>query len=242
MRLDRFVNRKTQCGQKRVRQLLAAGQIRLDGEICNEGTRAINQFSRVELAGELLQEARPYYLMLHKPRACVSATRDKKHPTVVDLIKESYRSELHIAGRLDFNTTGLMLLTNDGQWSRRITEPAEKKPKTYLLTTQDPMTVEYKRQFSRGIYLAREAMTTHSAELEIIEPRLARLTIYEGRYHQVKRMLGFFNNRVLSLHRERMGSIVLDPLLQAGHYRPLSALEIASVTASCKHTGKPNGD
>jgi len=229
MRLDRFVNRKTQYGQQRVRMLLATGKVRLEGELCTDGTRSINQFSRVELAGELLQWAQPYYVMLHKPIAYVSATRDKKHPTVVDLIQETFSAELHIAGRLDFNTTGLMLLTNDGQWSRRITEPAEKKPKTYLVTTQHPITSEYTQQFKRGIYLAREKMTTHSAELDILEPRLGRLTIYEGRYHQVKRMFGFFDNRVLALHRERMGAIVLDPLLPAGQYRPLSVLEIASV-------------
>jgi len=229
MRLDRFVNRKTQYGQQRVRLLLATGQVRLDGKLCTEGTRAINQFSRVELAGELLQWAQPHYVMLYKPLACVSATRDKKHPTVIDLIADSFAGELHIGGRLDFNTTGLLLLTNDGQWSRRITEPAEKKPKTYLVTTEHPITPQYIQKFKRGVYLAREAMTTHSAELDILEPRLARLTIYEGRYHQVKRMFGFFDNRVLALHRERMGAIVLDPLLAAGQYRLLSAQEIASV-------------
>ncbi|MFT5692442.1 MAG: 16S rRNA pseudouridine516 synthase [Oceanicoccus sp.] len=229
MRLDRFINNKTKLGQKTVRKLLASQSVKADDEVVTDGRHTINQFTKIELNDSLIQEQKAYYLMLHKPTGYVSATTDSQHETVLDLIHETYKGLLHIGGRLDFNTTGLLLLTNDGLWSRKITEPSEKKPKTYLVTTAEEITVKYTDQFREGIYFARENMTTHPAQLEIVEARRARLTIYEGRYHQVKRMFGHFNNKVISLHRESMGPICLDLELLPGGYRQLTDHEIKSI-------------
>lgn len=229
MRLDRFLNNETKLGQKKIRLLLASGQIKVNDLTTTDGKQAIDQFTKVEFNNKLLQSRQAHYIMLYKPEACVSATKDRKHTTVIDHINEPYKNHLHIGGRLDFNTTGLLLLTNNGQWSRKITEPTEKKPKTYLVKTEQEITEQYCKLFDKGIYLAREKITTQSAQLEIIGKKVARITIYEGRYHQVKRMFGFFSNKVLSLHRESMGSIILDPSLKAGEYRPLTEREIDSV-------------
>jgi 16S rRNA pseudouridine516 synthase len=146
---------------------------------------------------------------------------------VLDLIEEPDKADLHIAGRLDFNTTGLMLLTNDGQWSRRLTLPGNKLPKVYLVETAEPIGPEYVATFARGIYFAFEDLTTQPAHLELLGSCSARLTLTEGRYHQVKRMFGHFRNRVTALHRESIGPIRLDPALHPGQYRPLRSEEIA---------------
>ncbi|GIZ13464.1 hypothetical protein NCCP436_28800 [Pseudomonas sp. NCCP-436] len=167
--------------------------------------------------------------MLHKPVGVVSATEHDSHRTVLDLLDENHRHDLHLAGRLDLNTSGLLLLTNDGQWSRRITQPQQRKPKVYRVRTERPITAEYVEVFARGLYFAYENLTTLPAELQLLDSHNARLTLYEGRYHQVKRMFGHFRNRVLALHRERMGEIALDPALAPGEYRPLNPTEIASV-------------
>lgn len=121
--------------------------------------------------------------------------------------------DLHIAGRLDFNTTGLMLLTNDGQWSRRLTQPQAKLPKVYYVETEQEIGPQYAETFARGLYFAFEDLTTQPADLQLLGPRSARLSIVEGRYHHNKRMFGHFDNKVLRLHRERMGPLVLDDTL-----------------------------
>ncbi len=139
------------------------------------------------------------------------------------------KEQLHLAGRLDFNTTGLLLLTNDGNWSSRIMCPQQKLPKTYQVETSDEITPEYVSKFAEGIYFAFEDLTTLPAALRILSATTAQLTIHEGRYHQIKRMFGFFRNRVISLHRLSVGSIELDTGLAAGEYRHLTAPEVASV-------------
>ena len=122
-----------------------------------------------------------------------------------------------------------MLLSNDGHWSRRITLPEQRKPKVYRVDTEQPISEDYIEVFARGLYFAYEDLTTLPAQLELLGSHRARLTLYEGRYHQVKRMFGHFRNRVVALHREQMGEIHLDPNLAPGQYRALTAAEIASV-------------
>lgn len=230
MRLDRFLANLPCYNRQQVRLLLVQRRVRLDGEVVSDPKAEVREFSRVEVDEQLLQAGRPArYLMLHKPTGCVSATQDPQHRTVLDLLPDELRDDLHIAGRLDFNTTGLMILTNDGQWSRRLTQPATKLPKHYLVETEDEIGVHYVAKFQEGFYFAFEDLTTLPAQLDILGPRQARLAIVEGRYHQVKRMFGHFDNKVVGLHRESMGAIHLDPGLQPGQFRALTAQEIASV-------------
>jgi len=227
MRVDRFLSNLPCFNRKQVRLLLAEKRVRLDGKIVSDPHAEVREFSRVEVDNEVLQVGKPVrHFMLHKPPGCVSATRDPQHPTVLDLIHEPDKDELHIAGRLDFNTTGLMLITNDGSWSRRLTQPQTKLPKVYWVETEQAIAPEYALKFAEGMYFAFEDLTTLPADLLVLSPTSARLSIVEGRYHQVKRMFGHFNNKVLRLHREKMGPLVLDPSLKPGEYRPLSDEEI----------------
>ncbi|MDH0303506.1 MULTISPECIES: pseudouridine synthase [unclassified Pseudomonas] len=230
MRLDRFLGNLPCYNRQQVRLLLASRRVRVDGVATGDPLHEVREFSRVEVDGQVVQAGRPArYLMLHKPTGCVSATSDPQHRTVLDLLPEDLRDDLHIAGRLDYNTTGLMILTNDGQWSRRLTQPQTKLPKIYHVRTEDEIGAHYVDKFREGFYFAFEDLTTLPARLDILGPREARLAIIEGRYHQVKRMFGHFQNKVVGLHRERMGPIQLDPGLAPGEFRALSAAEIATV-------------
>jgi 16S rRNA pseudouridine516 synthase len=120
-------------------------------------------------------------------------------------------------------------LTNDGNWSRRITLPQRKIAKTYRVETKDEITAAYVQTFAAGIHFRFENLTTRPAELKLLSAHTAELTLHEGRYHQIKRMFGFFQNEVIGLHRLSMGSIMLDANLGPGEYRHLTAAEVASV-------------
>ena len=226
MRLDRFLYHHTDYGRKEIRRLLASGRVQVEGDVEKDTQRDISDFTQVHLDGKLLREDTACYIMLNKPAGYLSATTDPEHPTVMELI--DVPQTLHIAGRLDRATTGLLILTNDGKWSRALTEPKENVPKVYVVEVEKPITEETSAQFSTGIYFAYEDLTTAPADLEILNDRKVKLTIYEGRYHQVKRMFHAVGNRVTSLHRESMGGIFLDSELQPGEYRELTEEEIRS--------------
>ena len=230
MRVDRFLSNLPRFNRKQVRLLLVGRRVTVDGVAVSDPHHEVREFSQVCVDDEVLQTGKSArYFMLHKPQGCVSATSDPQHPTVLDLLDEPDTHDLHIAGRLDFNTTGLMLITNDGQWSRRLTQPQTKLPKVYLVETEQVIGPEYAVTFKAGLYFAFEDLTTQPAELELLGPTTARLGIIEGRYHQVKRMFGHFNNKVIGLHRERMGPLVLDAALAPGEYRALTDDEIRQV-------------
>ena len=227
MRLDRFLTRLGTHPCKEVARLLTDGRVMVDGTIELSGLRRINRFTRVEFDGTVLQDTPAVYLMLHKPAGYLSATVDPQHPTVMELIDHPSRDELHLAGRLDRASTGLLLLTNDGRWSRQVTEPVEEISKVYRVTTREVISPETAAIFAEGIYFAYEDLTTRPAVLEILAPQEALLTIHEGRYHQVKRMFHAVGNQVLSLHRESIGPLRLDETLPSGTVRHLSAKEVA---------------
>lgn len=230
MRLDRFLGNLMNSNRRDVRLMLLAGRVQVDGSHVKDPMHEVRIFSQVRLDDEILQQGKAArYWMLHKPQGCVSATADPQHPTVLDLLDAPDKDDLHIAGRLDFNTSGLMLLTNDGQWSRRLTQPTNKLAKVYYVETEAPIEGGYVEKFAEGFYFAFEDLTTQPAELTVLDSHRARLSIVEGRYHQVKRMFGFFNNKVTRLHRESMGPLLLDPQLAPGQYRTLTADEIAMI-------------
>ena len=227
MRVDRFLSNLPQFNRQQVRLLMIEKRIQVDGQVISDPRHEINAFSRIELDENILQAGKPArYFMLHKPQGCVSATQDAEHPTVLDLLNEPDKHDLHIAGRLDFNTSGLLLITNDGHWSRHVTQPQTKMPKVYYVETEQEITDAYISKFREGVYFAFEDLTTQPAGLELLGPFSARLSIVEGRYHQVKRMFGFFDNKVMRLHRESIGPLVLDSQLAPGEYRALSEQEV----------------
>jgi len=227
-RLDRFIGQNSDFSMSDTRLLIVQKRIFLDGDVAHSIQQKVTKFTHVVLDGHCLNSNKPIYLILNKPKGVVSATQDAKHSTVLDLIEliqQPQKNELHIVGRLDFNTTGLMLLTNDGAWSRKISLPETKLAKTYEVTLSKPLRAEYVAAFSEGIYFGYEGITTQPACLEILSEYTARLSIVEGKYHQVKRMFGFFQNEVLALHRVSVGHISLGGL-EVGQSRLLTKEEL----------------
>ncbi len=230
LRLDFFLSKQAAYSRQSVLRLISQRQIRVDGVLVTCRAHPVSQFSQIEISGKPLNAAQPArYFMLHKPAGFLSATVDKQHPVALALLKGINLEGLHIAGRLDRATTGLLVITDDGKWSRKLTEPHHRIPKTYRVETAYALSPETPQRFAEGIYFAYENMTTTPAQIEIISATTVRLTIYEGRYHQVKRMFAAVGNRVVKLHRERMGAITLDPNLAVGEFRALTAQEIDSL-------------
>ena len=208
--------------------MLAQGRILVDGDVARDIQQAVNKFSQVSCDGESLQANKASYIMMNKPVGVLSSTKDAHHKTVIDLLGCSERHQLHLAGRLDFNSTGLLLLTNDGHWSRRLSSPENAVEKIYRVSLEKPLNETYIYAFAQGMYFQYENITTRPVRLKIISDRLAEVTLAEGRYHQIKRMFGRFQNKVLQLHRQSVGNIQLDPNLLPGQYRKLSAQEAPS--------------
>jgi len=228
-RLDRFISAQAGINRRDVRALLARGRVTLDGKPARDINQVIDQFSHITLDGRVLRALKPNYIMLNKPAGIVSATRDDRHRTVIDLLDRGDSSDLHIAGRLDFNSTGLMLLTNDGRWSRRLASPEGGVKKVYRVTLQKPLSQDYIDAFASGIYFAYEDITTRPATLEILSDYEAQVGLIEGRYHQIKRMFGRFDNQVVSLHRIAIGNLGLDPALAPGQNRELTTDELDKI-------------
>jgi 16S rRNA pseudouridine516 synthase len=222
MRLDQFVSQSSGMPRSEAIKVIRWGQVLVNGVKITKTSTHIDPVSEVLLAGEKLVLPGDIYLMLHKPAGVVSATEDPEHRTVLDLIDHPHRHTLHVVGRLDKDTTGLLLITNDGDWSHRITAPKSHVPKTYLATLAWKLTEEGAEQLRAGVQLHGEKDLTKPAEVEILSGQQVRITIHEGKYHQVKRMFAAVGNRVEALHRERIGEWVLDPQLQAGEWKVLN--------------------
>jgi len=227
-RLDRFINKHTSYSLSDTRLLIAQKRIFVDGKVAEAANQKVGEFTQVVFDGQCLNDNTPVYLKLYKPKGVVSATTDKVCKTALDLINHPSKQSLHITGRLDKNTTGLLLLTNDGAWSRKVSLPETKLPKTYELRTAKPITPEYVNTFKKGVYFGYEDIITQPATLELLGETTARLTITEGKYHQIKRMFGVFRNEVLDLHRVSVGGIGLGNLKE-GESCLLSASEISAV-------------
>nr|WP_166258328.1 pseudouridine synthase [Marinobacter salicampi] len=229
MRLDFIVANSTELSRKEAKRAIHAGEVKVDGIPCRKTSTHIQPGQAVTWQGALLSIKGDRYLMLNKPRGVVSATIDSDHMTVLSLLPTEARQGLHIVGRLDKDTTGLLLLTTDGQWSHRITAPRSACAKTYRVELAEPLTPEASHHLENGVRLRDEDRPTAPARAELRGPRTVDLTITEGRYHQVRRMLAAVGNHVESLHRLRIGDIYLDSSLAPGQFRPLSDHEINSV-------------
>lgn len=227
MRLDFFVAHATGLSRREVRILLARGEISVDDDLRPKANLQLQSGQAVRCRGALLSLPDQRYLMLHKPAGVVSSTSDRDGTSVLQLLPAGLRRDLHIVGRLDVDTTGLLLLSSDGQWSHRITSPKSSCSKVYRVTTARPLTADALDQLRAGVLLRGEDRPTLPAQVDQIADCCLRLTIDEGRYHQVKRMLAAVGNHVEALHRERIGLLALDPALAPGEYRALTAEETA---------------
>jgi len=221
MRLDRLIGKWGETGKRRTRALFEAGEVTVDGEVVLEAASLIGPFARVECRGEVVQARTRRRIILNKPAGVVSATVDNEHATVIDLIKEEWAGELHLAGRLDRATTGLVVLTNDSRFSTKITQPGKNIGKRYLVEVDGMIDDRVVADFERGMWFAKEKALISPAQIVLLEGSRCRLTIYEGKHHQVKRMFARHDLKVTALHREAIGTIELPKDLAPGEWRCL---------------------
>ncbi|MDP2559957.1 16S rRNA pseudouridine(516) synthase RsuA [Psychrobium sp. 1_MG-2023] len=228
MRLDRFLSENTALTRKTAKQALHRGDVLVDGVAVKKGDIKIKD-QQVSYLGQIVSEIGDLYIMLHKPQGYVCSAVDDDGLSVLHLIDEPFKNDLHIAGRLDKDTTGLVLLTNDGQWSHRITSPKSQCSKEYIVGVSEPLLPELIEQFEHGVQLKSEEKLTRPALLDIVSSHQARLTISEGKYHQVKRMFAAVGNHVATLHRSKIGAVSLESSLESGQWRHLTKKEFLSL-------------
>ena len=231
MRLDKFLSKATELSRKDCKKILHAGEVTVNGEVVKDASLHIDEVSDdIEWAGEPLSVAMGNrYLLLYKPEGFECTLKPKEWPIVTDLIDVPQLGSLRIAGRLDVDTTGALLLSDDGGFLHRVTSPKHHVAKVYELTLADPMTEAQQafaiQELAKGIMLEDEYDKTKPAELSFSDATHAKLVLTEGKYHQVKRMMGYFGNKVIELHRARIGNITLAGL-EKGESRFLTAEEI----------------
>lgn len=230
MRLDKFICESTELTRSMAKKAMKQGEVTCDGNIVKDASYKVVDGTEVTLYGNPISVIGERYIMLHKPMDMICSTVDEVYPSVLNLLLVDKIDNLHIAGRLDADTTGLVLITSDGKWSHRVTSPKKECPKTYLAELADAVDESLIEQFAQGVELrGDDGGLTKPARLDIIDPHNVRLTITEGKYHQVKRMFAAVGNKVVQLHRERVASLELGDL-EEGEWRYLTDAEVASIT------------
>lgn len=218
MRLNRLVGKWAGAGKRRTREIFESRKVVLNGRVCEDGKTLIGRFDQVEVDNLVVQNEVPRYVMLHKPQGIVSATTDPEYRTVIDLIGEEWAGKLHLAGRLDRFTSGLVILTNDSGYSESLTAPSKKVGKRYLVEVDGEIGTEVVSTFKEGMWFAKEKVTTAPAVIKLLGKNKCRLTIFEGKHHQIKRMFAKFSLKVTKLHREAVGDLELPDELKEGQW------------------------
>jgi 16S rRNA pseudouridine516 synthase len=231
MRLDKFLGESTDLSRSEARKVLKSGEITVNGEAVTKGSHIIEDGDVVQWEDETLELIGLRYIMLNKPAGYECSLKNSAYPSVMTLLDVDKRERLHTVGRLDVDTTGLILITDDGQWTHRIISPRAQCDKVYVATLAEPLPDNAEALFLEGVLLNGEDKPTLPAVLERIDERTARLTIQEGRYHQVKRMFAYLGNLVVTLHRERIGPVALDDSLELGESRYLTEAEVQALAA-----------
>ena len=229
-RLDKILANTGRWSRKEARELVRAGRVAVDGVTAQAADGKYDPAARFEVDGETVSGERLVYLMLHKPAGLVSATEDPRQPTVLELLPQHLRRVgLFPAGRLDKDTEGLLLLTNDGPLAHRLLAPRHHVDKTYFVRVDGELDGADAAAFAAGMML-EDGLACLPAGLEVLEqPDTALVTLHEGKYHQIKRMLAARGKPVVYLKRLTMGPLMMDPVLERGEWRPLSAEEVAAL-------------
>ncbi|WP_408007283.1 pseudouridine synthase [Pseudalkalibacillus sp. A8] len=230
MRIDKLLANMNYGSRKEVKKLLKNGLVEVNGEILKDGKSHVEpELDTVTVNGEVVDYVKNVYVMMNKPAGVISATEDNIHMTVVDLLGEEYASHKPFpVGRLDKDTEGLLILTNDGQLSHRLLAPKKHVPKTYYAKIDGKVTEKERMMLEKGVKLD-DGYVTKPAELTILKSGVQseiELAITEGKFHQVKRMFEAVGKKVLYLKRLQMGSLKLDPSLSPGQFRSLTSQEI----------------
>ncbi|WP_339251076.1 pseudouridine synthase [Sporosarcina sp. FSL W8-0480] len=233
MRLDKLLANMGFGSRKEVRQLLKKGAIQVNNELVKDPARHVDpEMDEVTILGERIVYREFIYLMLHKPQGVISATEDFRDRTVIDLLDDEYRHfEPFPVGRLDKDTEGLLLITNDGKLAHELLSPKKEVPKTYYAHIEGVVTEDDIERFAEGVTLD-DGYFTKPGKLRILKSdniSEIELTITEGKFHQVKRMFEAVGKRVVYLKRLTMGTLSLDEGLNLGEYRELTEEELASL-------------
>lgn len=227
MRLDKFICECTNHTRSLAKKALRQGEVFCNGHVIKDPAFKVSNEMKITLAGQTLSLLGKRYLMVNKPVNVICSTEDEYHQSIISLLDIEKPELLHIAGRLDVDTTGLVLITDDGAWSHQITSPKKSCGKLYRVWLADPLAATLVEQFAEGLQLRGELELTKPAKLQLISDHEALVTLTEGKYHQVKRMFAAVGNKVVKLHREAIGHIKLDPSLAPGEWRYLTEIEVA---------------
>ena len=229
MRLDRFLCELNIGTRSQVKELIKKGNVSVNGVIITKSDTNINETSdEVLFKGEKLRYREYVYIMINKPDGVVTATRDKNLPTVMDLIKPLPVKDMSPVGRLDRDTTGLLLITNDGELSHRLLSPKYHVDKTYLVTCEHSLSENDINRLCEGVDIGDDEPTL-PARVKTSSGTDIFLTIHEGRFHQVKRMLEAVENKVTKLKRVSFGPLDLPGDLKEGEWRELTEDEIQKI-------------
>ena len=230
MRLDKYLHDLGFGSRKEIDRLLVRRQVTVDGARVKKGATQVKSESVVAIDGEPLVYAPAVWLMLNKPAGVITATEDAHHETVMDLLPERFaRMQVAPVGRLDKDTTGLLLLTNDGALAHRLLSPKRHVEKIYDVHYEETLVPDAVARCAAGIDLGD--FTSAPAALALLEEGHCRLTLREGKFHQVKRMLHALGGVVVALERVAFGGLTLDAALATGQWRSLSEDEVAQLRA-----------
>ena len=229
LRLDRWLVTLGIGSRSEVQKLVKKGGVKLDGMPVKDPEMQVDEKSAMlTVNGAAVDGRLTRHVMLHKPAGLLTAARDKKQPTVMDLLPAVYSAiGCMPVGRLDKDTTGLLFLTTDGELNHRLLSPGRHVDKTYLAEVDGVLDASHVAAFAEGLHLSD--FDAQRAHLEIVAPHIGRVTVHEGKFHQIKRMFSAVGCEVTKLHRETFGSLVLDPDLPEGEWRELTGDELASL-------------
>ncbi len=237
IRLDKFLTEMGQGTRSQVKEMARKGRIAVNGQVVRQADVKINpEADNICLDGVRVAYARTEYYMLNKPQGVVSATEDKRYQTVTELITGALRKDLFPVGRLDIDTEGLLLMTNDGALAHSLLSPKKHVDKVYFARIEGQLPQDAVARFESGLVL-EDGTRTLPASLEVTAPKEVLLTIREGKFHQVKRMFETLDCHVTYLKRLSMGPLKLDEGLAPGEYRALTDEEI-QMLKDCQNPGK----
>lgn len=235
MRLDKFIADSTELTRSLAAKAVRQKRVLVNDELPRTASLQVTEEDQITLDGDALSlNTGLRYFVMNKPQGYICANRDSLNPLVFDLLTGiTKKQKLHTVGRLDIDTSGLLFITDDGQWSHQLTSPRRKIAKTYRAWLAEDLRTDAEALFKQGVELEDDPTPTLPAELERINDQEVLLTIYEGRYHQVKRMFAALGNAVVKLHRERIGGLTLQQLnVNEGEFRELSDEELEQLLQS----------
>ncbi len=232
-RFDKIIANQFNISRKDARTAIRRGKGTVDGQVVKNPSALIDTVSEIVFGGEKLEYKKFIYILMNKPKGVLSASNDKNRKTVVDLVPPEWRRNgLFPVGRLDKDTTGLLIITDDGDFGHRVITPNKNVDKTYIATLDGVITKEMVQKFADGVILA-DGTVCKSARLEALPENKARITISEGKYHQIKRMFGTVGLGVNELERRSIGGLYLPENLEQGNCRLLQVEEISLIFSKC---------